>query len=74
MKSLLASALLLTMDARATREPDGAAAQHLADGRFTLWTTRYAIHFTAESPGSGLHARCWRPPKQFECFTAPCPG
>ena len=43
--------------------------------RFTLWTLRYAVHFTAGTPDSALHLRCWRPKKSpHECLTSSCPA
>jgi hypothetical protein len=42
--------------------------------RFTLWTQRYAIHFTANAPESALQLRCWRARKSpHECMTTSCP-
>jgi len=43
--------------------------------RFTLWTTRYAIQFTADATEGGLHLRCWRPRKSpTECLISRCPA
>jgi hypothetical protein len=43
--------------------------------RFTLWTLRYAIHFTADAPESALQLRCWRARKSpLECMSSSCPA
>jgi hypothetical protein len=43
--------------------------------RFTLWTLRYAIHFTADAPESVLQLRCWRARKSpLECMSSKCPA
>ena len=43
--------------------------------RFTLWTLRYAIHFTADAPESALQLRCWRARKSpHGCMTTRCPA
>ena len=47
----------------------------MEDERVTLWTTRYAVHFTAGSPEAALQLRCWRPRKSpMECLTTRCPA
>ena len=46
----------------------------MEENRVTLWTTRYAVHFTASSPEAALRLRCWRPRKPFECMTTRCPA
>lgn len=43
--------------------------------RFTLWTTRYAIHFSADAEEEALQLRCWRPRKSAqECLSSRCPA
>jgi hypothetical protein len=50
--------------------------QVAVDGeRFTLWTTRHAIHFTADGADQPLQLRCWRPKKSpLECTSSRCPA